>query len=110
MKNVLINFSMLLSISVAHAGTTDCFNNPNLHERTEMLSEFHNHHYEEFDKKFHALCEKYSSNLICTVDSVEKSKSDTKMQAILSHGRCTEAMKVDSGKNTKVYSINDKNN
>ncbi len=94
---------------MANANAENCFNNSKLQERGEMLTAFSKKQYDEFDKKFQALCKKYSSNLVCSVDSVEPANADKKMKELTSQGRCTEVMRYDSGGVAKIYFTNDKN-
>jgi hypothetical protein len=99
---------VILFSTTASAQSYKCFEKVVESERREMVAAFMHKKYKEFDKKFHELCKKYESTLLCDVKTVKASEAAQKMSAVSRQSNCAEVMRVEEGKKVKIYALDDK--
>lgn len=109
MKRQIITSTFLtVFLSVASAQDFKCFNDGSEADRKDSVAAFMKKDYKVFEQKFNALCKKYSATISCKTETLSMSKASERMSQISRQSICAEVMKVDSGKKTTLYSLDDK--
>ncbi|WP_413577936.1 hypothetical protein ACLVWU_05470 [Bdellovibrio sp. HCB290] len=109
MKHLLpvIGVFFLVS-SVSYAQGYKCFTKVAEADRKEMIAHFVNKKYPEFKKSFADLCKKNSESITCKTETLKLSAAPKRMSEISKQSICAEVMRIDAGKDTTIYSMDDK--
>ncbi|MEK2690449.1 hypothetical protein [Bdellovibrio sp. GT3] len=106
--NKKIFVTVIVVGSMAHAQGYKCFQKVSETERREIVAKFMAKEYPEFKKKFADFCKKYSETVSCKTETVSLKKAPQHMSGIARQSPCAEVMRIDSGNDTTIYSMDDK--
>ncbi|WP_413560372.1 hypothetical protein [Bdellovibrio sp. HCB209] len=100
-------FTTVISVT-AFAQSHKCFEDGSQAERKEMVAAFMQKKYKDFEKQFDAICKKYAETISCNKEPMTMSKASTRMSEISRQSICAEVMRVDNGKKTTIFWLDDK--